>query len=553
MDASMVVTLVRPSAYFFQYDFNSPATPPVGLAYVAAAVAARGYPVHLVDGLGEDPARYTSFRELGIKRNGIADEEIVQRIPEDTAVVGVTCMFSYDWPFVRTLIEKIRGRFPDAMIVVGGEHATAMPAYVLDDCAAVDVVVRGEGEETICELLDTRRAAGDLATVMGIAYRRDGRVVTTAPRRRIRTIDEIARPRWDLVPIENYLGQGLGYGVNRGRSMPVIATRGCPYQCTFCSSPAMWTTMWRPRDPDDVLDEIETYIRQYGVTNIDFYDLTLIVDPRWLKRFARRITERGLTFTWQLPAGTRSEAVDADVAALLYQTGCRNLNFAPESGSPRMLKLIKKKVDPERLLASMRACLREGLNLKVNFIVGFPQETLKDLAQTQWLAMRMAALGTHDCAVSIFSPYPGSELFHDLYGTDVRAIDDRFFLSLGAYTDMSRMGTAWSSRVNPYVIGLARVAIFLAFYGVSLIVHPARLVRMAREIFGETQTSRGAMALKRFVVRKRATPSTVGRRPGRGPSLTAEVFDERARAPQQAGRHARKDGEQPNVDARPVA
>jgi anaerobic magnesium-protoporphyrin IX monomethyl ester cyclase len=500
-----LVTLVRPSAYYFQYDFNSPATPPVGLAYVAAAVAAHGHQVHVVDGLGEDPGRYTYFEELGIRRNGIPDEDIVARIPAQTTVVGVTCMFSYDWPFVRPLIEQIRGRFPEAVIVVGGEHATAMAAYVLEDCPAVDVVVRGEGEETICELLDTLGATRDVAGVTGIAYRRDGAIVTTPPRRRIRAVDEIPRPRWDLVPLENYLGQGLGYGVNRGRSMPVLATRGCPYQCTFCSSPAMWTTMWRPRDPDDVLDEIEAYIAAYRATNIDFYDLTLIVDPRWLKRFARRITERGLVFTWQLPAGTRSEAIDAEVAALLYQTGCRNLNFAPESGSPRILKLIKKKVEPARLLGSMRACLREGLNLKVNFIVGFPQETLKDLAQTLLLALRMAALGAHDCAVAIFSPYPGSELFDELYGKDTRAVDDRFFLSLGAYTDMSRTGTAWSSRLNPYVIGVARVAIFLAFYGVSLALHPARLVRMARELRSENQTSRGAMALKRFAVRRRET------------------------------------------------
>jgi radical SAM superfamily enzyme YgiQ (UPF0313 family) len=525
MRRSTLVTLVRPSAYYFQYDFNSPATPPIGLAYVAAAVAAHGYRVRVVDGLGEDPERYTYFKEFGIKRNGISDEEIVDRIPVETAAVGVTCMFSYDWPFVRNLIEQIRARLPHVPVIVGGEHATAMPAFILNDCPAVDIVVRGEGEETICEVLDALLTGADLAGLAGIAYRQDGDPVVTAPRRRIRAIDDIPRPRWDLVPLENYLGKGFGYGVNRGRSMPIVATRGCPYQCTFCSNPTMWTTMWRPRDPEQVLDEIEHYIRNHGATNIDFYDLTLIVDPRWLKRFARRITERGLRFTWQLPAGTRSEAVDAEVARLLYETGCRNLNFAPESGSTRILKAIKKKVDPERLLDSMRMCLREGLNVKVNFIVGFPQETMGDLWKTLVLAVRMAVLGAHDCAVAIFSPYPGSELFEDLYGKEHGALDDRFFLSLGAYTDMSKMDTAWS-RLNPYVVSFSRIAIFLAFYGVSLLLHPGRVWRLVREIFGENQTSRGAMALKRFVVRKRedktfATPPRLRRRDSapRAPAL----------------------------------
>ena len=499
----IVVTLVRPSANYFEYDFMAPATPPIGLAYVAAAIAAHGYDARVIDGLGEAPQRFTYFKDLGIKRNGIADEEIIARIPPETRAVGVTCMFSYDWPFVRNLIEAIRPCFPDVPIVVGGEHATAMPGFVLTDCPAVDVVVRGEGEETICELLDALISGDDLSDVAGLTYRKGGEIVSTAARRRIRAIDKIPRPRWDLVPIDNYLDQGLGFGVSRGRHMPIIATRGCPYQCTFCSNPAMWTTAWKPREPDAVLDEVEDYLARYRATNIDFYDLTLIVDPRWLKRFARGITERGLTFTWQLPSGTRSEAIDAEVAALLYQTGCRNLNLAPESGSPRMLRIIKKKVSLPRLLATTRQCLDAGLNVKVNFIVGFPQERLWDLVQTGWLAIRMAAMGVHDSAVAIFSPYPGSEIFEDLYGKDHSRLDDEFFLSLGAYSDMSKMGTAWS-RLNPYVVTTSRFLIFIAFYGVSFLVRPGRVVRLVRELFSPQQTSRGATVLRRMFNRKRA-------------------------------------------------
>ena len=490
----IVVTLVRPSANYFEYDFMAPATPPIGLAYVAAAIAAHGYDARVIDGLGEAPQRFTYFKDLGIKRNRIAPE---------TRAIGVTCMFSYDWPFVRNLIEAIRPCFPDVPIVVGGEHATAMPGFVLTDCPAVDVVVRGEGEETICELLDALISGDDLSDVAGLTYRKGGEIVSTAARRRIRAIDKIPRPRWDLVPIDNYLDQGLGFGVSRGRHMPIIATRGCPYQCTFCSNPAMWTTAWKPREPDAVLDEVEDYLARYRATNIDFYDLTLIVDPRWLKRFARGITERGLTFTWQLPSGTRSEAIDAEVAALLYQTGCRNLNLAPESGSPRMLRLIKKKVSLPRLLATTRQCLDAGLNVKVNFIVGFPQERLWDLVQTGWLAIRMAAMGVHDSAVAIFSPYPGSEIFEDLYGKDHSRLDDEFFLSLGAYSDMSKMGTAWS-RLNPYVVTTSRFLIFIAFYGVSFLVRPGRVVRLVRELFSPQQTSRGATVLRRMFNRKRA-------------------------------------------------
>src|SRR3989442_14146777 len=97
--SAIVVTLVRPSANYFEYDFMAPATPPIGLAYVAAAVAAHGYDARVIDGLGEAPQRFTYFKDLGIKRNGIVDDEIVAHIPPESRAIGVTCMFSYDWPF----------------------------------------------------------------------------------------------------------------------------------------------------------------------------------------------------------------------------------------------------------------------------------------------------------------------------------------------------------------------------------------------------------------------------------------------------------------------
>lgn len=122
--------------------------------------------------------------------------------------------------------------------------------------------------------------------------------------------------------------------------------------------------------------------------------------------------------------------------------------------------------------------------------------------RTGWLAARMGAMGVHDCAAAIYSLYPGAKIFNDLYGKDHATLDDRFFLSLGAYTDVSKIGTAWLA-LNPYVVGISRLLLFLAFYGVSFLTHPGRLFRVAREVFSDRQISRGAMALRRFLVRKR--------------------------------------------------
>ena len=114
-----------------------------------------------------------------------------------------------------------------------------------------------------------------------------------------------------------------------------------------------------------------------------------------------------MEFTWQLPSGTRSEAIDDEVSRLLYESGCRNMSYAPESGSPEVLKRIKKVVKLDRLEASVRGAVRSGLNVKLNIIMGFPNESRKELGQTVRFLARMGFAGVHDMSISLFSPYPG--------------------------------------------------------------------------------------------------------------------------------------------------
>ena len=141
----------------------------------------------------------------------------------------------------------------------------------------------------------------------------------------------------------------------------------------------MWTTRWVARKPELVADEIEIYIKKYGISNVDFYDLTAVIRKDWIINFAKQLIDRKLNITWQLPSGTRSEALDKEVLTYLYESGCRNLSYAPESGSPRVLKRIKKKVETDRMIESMRTAVACGLNVKANIIFGFPDETHADI------------------------------------------------------------------------------------------------------------------------------------------------------------------------------
>ena len=214
---------------------------------------------------------------------------------------------------------------------------------------------------------------------------------------------------------------------------------------------------WYARDPDDVLNEIQTYQERYGATNFDFYDLTAIVKRSWIIDFTQKILERKLKFTWQLPSGTRSEAIDEEVCRLLYESGCRNMSYAPESGSPEVLKRIKKVVKLDRLEASVLGAVRNGLNVKLNIIMGFPDESRKELGQTVRFLARMGFAGVHDMSISLFSPYPGSELYHKLRKSGkIPELSDEYFLGLGygnSIASRNRCSTVhllrWTSRTKP--------------------------------------------------------------------------------------------------------
>ena len=291
---------------------------------------------------------------------------------------------------------------------------TAVPGFCLENCNEINYTVFGEGEETITELIDALECGEDIDSIAGVAHRTSRGIVVNVKRQRIRDVTSIPKPAWDLTPIDSYLDNGLHYGVGKGRTMPIVATRGCPFQCTFCSSPNMWTTRWSPRDSTDVVDEMQSYMDKYGVENFDFYDLTAIVKKSWIKAFCQELIDRDLNITWQLPAGTRSEAIDNEVADLLARAGHRNIVYAPESGSPRILELIKKRIKVPRMLESMRASVRSGMSVKLNMITGFPDETLFDLWLTLVFLVKCAWIGVDDVTFAVFSPYPGSALFDRL-------------------------------------------------------------------------------------------------------------------------------------------
>lgn len=499
--ATARVTLVRPPSVVTRFGLTLTATPPLSLAYLASSLEHAGHRVRIIDGIGEALDQFAPSFAPSLLCNGLSVEQIVARIDPDTQLIGVSCMFSHEWPVVRGLIQRIAEQFPGVPIVLGGEHATALPELCLRECPGLSACALGEGEQTIVELAEVVAASGDLHAVAGLVVRSGEGTVRTSPRARIRDIDELPEPAWHLTPIHDYLARGLSFGVDRGPTMPLLATRGCPYRCTFCSNPSMWTTRYTLRSPSRVVDEIARHASTHGATNFDFYDLTAVVRRRWIVEFCQELLRRRLDVTWQLPSGTRSEAIDLEVARLMYASGCRNISYAPESGSLRTLAAVKKQVDPESILASMRGAVRAGLNVKANILIGFPDERPDDLLDTLRFVLRMARAGVHDVSIWTFVPYPGSELFRQLHGDDPE-LDDTYYAQLLSYSDLAGAVSS-SAHLDADDLQRFRLLGLSAFYATSFALHPQRPFASVRNLLTRRLESRSEMSALNLVHRLR--------------------------------------------------
>ena len=482
------VTLVRGPIVMGAGSVNNEATPAIGFAYIMGYLKGRGYKVNMVDAIGEGLNIYWPFKERPtFQCQGLTFDEILKKIPKDSNVIAFSGMFSGEWPVLRSLINKIREAYPNALFVAGGEHVTALTEYVMRDCPALDVCVRGEGEQTFYEILNSYAQTGSYSNILGTGYldadgnyhqgNCDNRVGNTP---RMRDIGKIPWPHWPEGYLENFWEAGKSYGIASERDMPFMLSRGCPYQCTFCSNPQMWTTRYVLRDIDDIIEEIKSYLSRYSITSIQLYDLTAITKKKWTVEFLNRLIEENIVLNWSLPSGTRSEVLDKETLHLLSKTGCKYLVYAPESGSKDTLKKIKKRIDLDKLSDSVLEANRQDMNTRVNLIIGFPHETWRNVFETIRYGLKMSMKGVDEVPLFIFSPYPGTEIFDDLRRERKIVLNDDYFFSLtslnGNYTDPDAV-VSYSPHLNSKKLGYARTFFILLNYIIGYIFYPVRIYR----------------------------------------------------------------------------
>lgn len=463
------ITLIKPPMLTKSKSFHlSHGVPPIGLAYIAGALKAHGYPYFILDAHGEKIQRF-AYVEQEFIIHGLMPDEIVARIPKETKYVLMSFMFSCEKKLYYDISSRIRELYPEKIIIVGGEHVTAAYKEILDHSYA-DYCVLGEGDEVIINLLKALEDNQPVKSVGGVAYITDAGKIQHSRLKRIKNIGDY-EACWDQFPIENYMAIRTGMNTVNHRAFPISATRGCPYQCTFCSSPNMWGTSYFTRPPSDVVREIKELHEKFQVEHIDFTDLTAMVNRAWTLELCNLLIKENLPVTWQTGAGSRSETFTDEVLVALRESKILKIIFAVEAGSQTTINRIKKNLDVNKVMDRIIRAKKNGHHVKVQFIMGMVDQTLKECLESAWYIIRCSLRGVEDISVFSFYPYPGSEMYDQVDRTHTES--DEFY----TYSDLYSKQCA-SNHLTPLQLWLLTTGMMIFCVILQYTLRPWRLWRL---------------------------------------------------------------------------
>ncbi|MBI4448373.1 B12-binding domain-containing radical SAM protein [Candidatus Woesearchaeota archaeon] len=484
----MKVLLINPPQVSTKSQVTGGVVPPLGLAYLAAVLYEQGYSVKIIDALGEDPYKFSSWGPYRIR--GLPFEKIVQKIDPDTELVGISNMYSFAFILVQHLIDLIKRELPNIQIVLGGAHATVMPQYVLKNTKA-DFVVLGEGEKNILEICSTLKKKVLPTKIKGLAFRNKNKVIVNEGRNLVEDINTIPIPKRDLLPMENYFELREPHGAAREkRWTTMISSRGCPYKCSFCNTPYIWQGLWRSRNPKLVVDEIETLAHSYRIKEIHFEDESMVMNRNKTLEFCRELKARKLDIIWQPSNGIRAELANLKLLSAMKHSGCTHITFAPESGSKRVLnQIINKNLNLNAITSAVRNASQLGIKTMAYFVIGLPGETPVDIKESIRYANKLARLGLDETDFSVFSPLPGSQLFFELEKQGKIRLDPKFFFELLAMGDVS-FAKSWSEHISDEQLKKLRLCALLEFHANKALFHPLKVIKSLYNI------SRGVQELK---------------------------------------------------------
>lgn len=367
---------------------------PNGLLAVAALPVSKGYSVKIIDLKVDDDWRGTLRSE----------------IDENTICAGITCSTGR---MIRSALEvarQVREIDPELPIVWGGPHPTLLPEQTLKH-PLVDTVVINEGDITFMEVIDVLSRKGDLSVIDGIGYKKNGEIKITSPRPLVKDIDELLDFPYHLLDVRKY----SSLNVDNLPSIDILTSRGCPYNCGFCSTPLTSQRKWRSRSVDRIVADVTNLKQKYGIRTFYSVDDNLMVDLKRVDMLLDALKAANLDIYW----GTQGVRVDTinrmstDLLDKIERSGCKELSIGVESANPEILRLIDKRIKVEDVLLANEKLAGRDFAVKFNMIIGFPGETIAGIKKTVDLAVNLYRKNKRAWfPFNIFTPFPGTPMFN---------------------------------------------------------------------------------------------------------------------------------------------
>lgn len=387
-----------------EVDFSRYKNVPVGLLNIATYVKHLGYEVRVIDGRAYSKAQVHDWVELELNNPDLLA----------VCVSAATIQLKHGLQ----LCDFIKSKKKSLPIIFGGIHPIMFPFQTILDLV-IDYVVYGEGEFALRDILSfIEKGTPVLDEVKGIVFKKNGKPVMTSIQQGIDPND-VPLPDYELLEIERYIEREFITNVGKTlkfRAMDIMASRGCPFRCNFCTNTMDVFKRYRPLALEKVFQQIDLFVKKYNVNHIWFTDDLFFVHKKRLQEICNYIIDKGYDLTWESNARAdqfKDGFLDDEMLALLKKSGCLALRMGMESGSDRVLKLMKKDSSVDDIIHAVSQCEKHGIIAIGNFMCGFPTETKEEVISTGRLILKLKKISPRGMFFSpgVLRPYPGTEMY----------------------------------------------------------------------------------------------------------------------------------------------
>jgi len=408
------------------------AYPNIGIAYLSAALKKRGHEVFFID----------------LNNILIAEHDILDQITNIAPTVICFSVKTATFRHAKELALKVKQANPTIKIAFGGPHITLYWDELQGDSFA-DLLFVGEGEHEL---------AGALEQLVAETPSQTSPRIHMAGTERINAVDSLEFP--DYTIFSDAVKETLKSGY------PLISSRGCPYQCIYCSVPKITGSKNRQRSPQNVISELKQAIQNYGITGFEVIDDSWNINMERCKTMCRMLIEEKLNLNWTCPNGIRADRIDEELAMLMFQSGCRSANVGVESGSEFVFQNIKKGTTLDKIETGIKHLQKAGISVSGFFIIGLPGDNPSHVQESLDFVKRNII----GCHFNMLVPYPKTEVYEWVkqHGTFLKADDYLHFT-----TDLKKLNPVFETKgFSAFAMKKAYIHAHLEANNLSLIMPP---------------------------------------------------------------------------------